>query len=199
MASVGAGRIRAFLALPLSDAFQVEVAPVLEKWMREFSAVRWVKPTEIHLTLHFFGSLEKEAVAQVNGLVRPLAQKCAPFEIFLQGTGAFPSASRPRVFWIGIKGTVESLRELHAGISGALSGAGFPVEERAFTPHLTVGRVRDGGKQRLPVNLDFPATRPRRMDRIVLFESHLTPSGAHYEVIGTYPFSETKTDTTRSS
>ncbi len=199
MASVGAGRIRAFLALPLSDAFQAEVAPVLEKWVREFPAVRWVKPAEIHVTLHFFGSLEKEAVAQVSGLVRPLTQQFAPFEIFLHGTGAFPSSSRPRVFWMGIEGNVEPLKELQAGISRTLSRGGYPVEEKVFTPHLTVGRVRDGGKQRLPVNLDFPATPPRRMDRIVLFESHLTPSGAHYEVIETYPFAETKTYATPAS
>ena len=194
MASLGTGQIRAFLALPLAEAFQSEVSPVIEKWVREFPSVRWVKPAEIHVTIHFFGTLEKEAVARVNELVRPLAEECAPFEIFLNGTGAFPSARRPRVFWMGIEGEVEPLKTLHAGIRRALSGGGFPVEERAFSPHLTVGRIRvgEGATERFPIHLDFPATRPRRMERIVLFESHLTPAGAHYEVLETYPFSQTK-------
>lgn len=189
MASLGAGRIRAFLALPLAEAFGTEVTPFIEKWKREFPGVRWVNPLEIHLTLHFFGSIEKESVGRLSSLVHPLAQKTVPFEIFLRGMGAFPSLGRPRVFWIGVEGGLEPLKTLQVGLRGALTREGYPVEERAFGPHLTVGRLRSIWRPRHAIRLDFPHSQLRRMDRVVLFQSQLTPDGPHYETIKTFPFS----------
>ena len=188
MASVEAGKIRAFLALPLAEAFQQEVSPAIGRWKKDFPGVRWVNPREIHVTLHFFGSIKKEAVTRAVGRVRPLAQKCVPFEIFLDGTGAFPSSGRLRVFWIGVEGNTAPLLGLQAEIVRNLSVAGYAVEERVFKPHLTVGRIPEGAKARFPLSLDFPKTPPRRMDRIVLFQSCLTPNGAHYETLETFPF-----------
>jgi len=191
MAPVDTKKMRVFLALPLAELFGAEVAPFIEKWRSQFPAVRWVKSTDIHVTLHFFGPVEKESVERINALVRPLAQACAPFEISLKSTGAFPSLSHPRVFWVGMEGNIAPLSQLQNEISKSLSGAGYSVEERAFKPHLTVGRVREGKKESfLPAALDFPPTRPGRMDRIVLFQSELTPGGSHYEILETYPFSK---------
>lgn len=178
---------RVFLALPLFPEFEEELKPLLEGLRRQCPEVRWISPSQAHLTLHFFGSIEATQVAGIFKLVKPIVQEKKAIQIFLRDIGGFPNAHHPRVIWAGVEGEVEALCSLQRQVEDKLAQAGFPCEERSFKAHLTLGRVRKEAR-----GFQFGAPRfgptPRKtLDKIVLFQSHLTPTGAQYEAIETYP------------
>jgi len=190
VASVETSTIRTFLALPLASSFEKEVEPIILRLKKEYPEVRWVQPTEIHITLHFFGDITKGKISETSKLIAPIVSKTKPFQISLKGLGSFPDSKRPRVIWMGIKGDVEPLIVLQNAIEKILKQAGFPCESRSFKPHLTLGRVKFPKRQIHFQQNDFQTTSPKRMDAIVLFQSHMTPQGAHYETLETFPFSQ---------
>lgn len=181
--------IRAFLALPLAQAFQAEVGSFIDVVRKKFAGVRWVKATEIHITLHFFGTTNADKIPLISDAVKPVTKNSTPIKIFLNEIGAFPNAHKPRIIWLGTGGEVNSLKLIRKSIESNLSKYGFPCETREFTPHLTLGRVKDGSKIAGIENVSFPETQGKEIYELVLFRSRLTPQGAFYEKIETYPFS----------
>ena len=155
----------------------------------EARSVRWIRAEGIHLTLSFLGDVDAGLVPAISEQLSGAAQESGHFTLELAGVGAFPSLRRPRVFWVGLSGETEHLRLLHSRVQGALSHLGFAPERRRFDPHLTVARIRrDSGPEEArragaafgQATLPEPrATIP--VDSIVLFRSHLRPSGAEYE------------------
>ncbi len=156
--------------------------------------MKWVEPRGIHLTLKFLGSVEE---AKVPALVQALPRACEgldPFEVALSGLGVFPNPSRPRVAWVGLSGGVETLLRLQEGVEKVLSPFGFPREERSFTPHLTIARLREGvapdearafGQAFLRAS---PESVSFKVEGISLMKSQLTPSGAIYTRLAFIPF-----------
>lgn len=179
--------IRAFLALPLALSFHSDISPLLENLSSKFPAVRWIKPSELHLTLHFFGSIPSSDVERISGAVKPCCEQAPPFGINLENLGGFPDLQRPRVIWLGVGGEADRLRCLCEEIETGLNRVGFFGEGPIFKPHVTVGRVRRGSKITGLEKIQFSPTPSRRVDEIILFRSHLTPLGATYERIATYP------------
>lgn len=189
LGSIDSETVRAFLAVPLAPSFQNDVALLIEELRKVDPAVRWVRAVEIHLTLHFFGSIEKHVLPKISNEIKDVTRQTHPFEIFLKGTGAFPDGARPRVIWAGVEGDVKALSDLQSRLIKRIREAGFPTEEREFKPHLTLGRIKDFRKAH-PIQLvDFPATAMKKISEIVLLQSHLSPDGAHYEAIEAYSLS----------
>lgn len=183
-------RIRVFLAIPLASLFEEEVAAFINPLKRSYPEVRWVQPSGIHVTLRFFGPVSRDEISKIRPCVIPFTKPVRPFEVFLQGFGAFPHLKRPRVLWVGMEGDLAPLKKLHREIEESLSQAGYPIEEREFKPHLTIGRVKEGGRISGLEGIAFKPTEPKLIQEAVLFESRLTPEGARYEAIETYPFSQ---------
>lgn len=181
-------KIRSFLALPLTSLFQSDVSPLLKKLKRDYPEIRWISSSEIHVTLHFFGMIAPEEVSKITGIVMPIVKQSKPFEIYLEGLGAFPNRDRPRVIWLGIRGDTSSFIALQHRIEERLRSEGFACEDREFKPHLTLGRIKDGRFAGLS-QVEFEPTSPKQVTQLALFQSHLTPQGAHYEAIATYPLS----------
>lgn len=181
--------IRSFLALPLVSLFKTEVHPFLERLREVCPEVRWVEVSQLHVTLHFFGLITPEDRIKISRIIRPIASQTKPFEILLKGVGAFPNVSRPRVIWIGVEGETENFKNLHQWIEKELENSGFPIEFREFKPHVTVGRVGKGKKFDRIHGVSFGPTTAKKVEEIVLFQSHLTPEGARYEPIEIYSLS----------
>ncbi len=179
-------KARAFLALPLAPFFQSDVTPFLERLKKDYPKIRWVSSSEIHATLHFFGTVNAKEISKISDLVAPITSRWKPFEIYLKEIGVFPNPGRPRVIWVGIQGDTSSLIDLQQRIEEGLRSNGFPCEEREFKPHLTLGRVKEGLFS--IEKIEFKATSVRKMRELTLFQSQLTPQGSHYEIIETYPF-----------
>lgn len=113
------------------------------------------------------------------------AAEVAPFDVGLRGLGGFPSPARPRVIWAGLGDGVAAAAALARRVDGALATLGFPREARAFSAHVTLGRVR-------APRLNRPLARAlagggdlgrQRVDRLVLMRSELSPRGARYTAL----------------
>jgi RNA 2',3'-cyclic 3'-phosphodiesterase len=182
---------RLFVALDPPDAVRRRavalVAELRRSGGRAADEVRWVAAENVHLTLQFLGAVPEERVAAVTEAVRTVAAQAAPLDLELSGAGGFPNARRPRVLWAGLTGDVAGLAALVTSLGRALAPLGYAPEERPFSPHLTLGRARDGrGAPGLAVALaqaaELPAA-PWRAAEVTLFESHLSPKGPRYEAL----------------
>jgi 2'-5' RNA ligase len=177
-------QIRAFIAIELPSvvrdaltAFSTELAGQVSR-----DSVRWVKPEAMHLTLRFLGDTAVDLLPQVQRAMDESAAASKPFQLRVEGFGCFPTCSRPRVLWAGVTGEVKAAHALKERLDNELALSGWPLEERAFSPHLTLGRVKDSRVLQgqswpddVPV-LDIPVT------TIYLVQSELRPQGPRYTI-----------------
>ena len=151
--------------------------------------VRWARPENVHLTLKFLGNVSGEDLDGVAEALEPVRPRHGPFEAELSGFGAFPSARRARILWAGIGEGSEPLRALARDVETSLEPLGFEREDRAYVPHLTLGRAR--GR---PVSLEAGGTPPPVPGFLVrsveLVESVLGAAGSAYFTLVDYPLSE---------
>jgi 2'-5' RNA ligase len=136
---------RAFVAVELPESLRARCAAVTERLRGEAGKVSWVKPGNLHLTLKFLGDATPSQAERLIGSLAHKLAKLSPFELELRGLGAFPSLRRPRVIWVGVAEGGPALCVLAQKVEGSAVKAGFPREARAFSPHLTLGRVKIGG------------------------------------------------------
>lgn len=176
--------IRTFLAISLPESYHGPLAEVLRVLQQSRADVKWVPVGNIHLTLKFFGNLTAEQVEAVIAALTPVAAATGSFSLAVTQLGGFPSLQSPRVIWLGCGGQLDRLQALYEAVNRALLPLGFTPEERAFTPHLTLGRVRSGqGRAELRQALQkvqVPPLPAFQVREIVLYQSILKPQGAVY-------------------
>jgi len=153
--------------------------------------VGWVRPENLHLTLKFLGQVEQTRLLAIAEVIGSVARSSVPFRLVLGGLGAFPSPRAARVIWVGVPEGAGSLAGLQARLEAELEPLGFAREERAFTAHLTLGRVRGPGhrEQLAAALISMPAELLGEMvlDRIELMKSDLRPGGARYSILHSLP------------
>jgi 2'-5' RNA ligase len=146
-------------------------------------AVAWVKRENLHYTMRFLGEVEDAAADRATAAMREAAASRQRFGAALGGFGAFPTAKRARVLWIGMLQGAEPMRLLARALDEALTKHGFEPADEAFEPHLTVGRVRAAGDWTARL-IDAPTVEARfQVDRLRLVKSALEPGGSRYETI----------------
>lgn len=145
-----------------------------------------------HLTLRFLGEVPPEHLPALRAALEPVAQASAPFDLVLEGVGAFPSPANPRVVWVG---ATEGRREVSAladRIDAALRPEVPGPSREVFVPHLTLFRVRSPPQRRRALALltgAEPPPSPRRVHvrEFCLVESTLTSQGARHRTLAAYP------------
>lgn len=186
--------IRTFIAIELAAPILEKLGDLQSRMQRDLppTLLRWVRPEGIHLTLVFLGDIQAE---QVDPIAEALAEACAghaPFTVSVTGMGCFPNVRRPRVVWIGVEELSGALVHLQHDIDRALVPLGFRPEARAFSPHLTLGRVKEGGRQALEA-LGAYVERAKvhigemEVKAVHLIRSDLRPSGAVYTELAIVP------------
>jgi 2'-5' RNA ligase len=184
-------QIRAFIAIEMSDAVRSDLSS-LQGGLRphQHPYVKWVDPKGIHLTLKFLGNIGQNQVADIEEAISQASQGVSPFQLQLGGLGAFPNLRRPRVIWVAMTGELESLLALQKGIDQALVPLGFAMESRPFTPHLTLGRLRERASPEecrkigeLVMASQFESATAMKVSEVILMRSRLTPQGAIYSHI----------------
>lgn len=187
------GKRRVFLAIPLHEIFHQEIERILRPLRLQIPGVRWVKPQQAHLTLHFFGSVPAQEIELIDVSSKKVASLFSPFKLSLGRIGGFPSLERPDIIWLGVGEPAGRLLSLQKAIQGEVRTLGFNPEARPFQPHTTIGRVKkkvpDLGSFFSKDPFEFP-TAEKTADHFVLFQSHCFPEGARYEVLKTYPFTQ---------
>jgi 2'-5' RNA ligase len=185
---------RLFVAVPVSDDAGAAVTGLVDAIRGPAAAgarrargrdVRWVRLDGLHLTLRFLGPTEEPRIAAVAEAVRRAAAAHEPFELTIDGGGAFPDPHRPRTLWLGVTDGSAELAELAATLDRELVGAGWPPGDRPFRAHLTLARsdgvagaaaiARRLADAASGIALRSPA------DRLVLYESITGGGPARYE------------------
>jgi 2'-5' RNA ligase len=154
--------MRLFAGIPIVDEARREIVALLGRLRESGWPVRWVHDDGVHLTLKFFGEVAPERLQVIEEAVRFAARGTGPLALRLEALGAFPSAARPRVLWIGVEGP-SALELLYDRLERGGEAIGFPPEGAPFQPHVTLGRVREGHRLRRAASTSStPRTRGRR-------------------------------------
>jgi 2'-5' RNA ligase len=183
--------IRAFVAANLDSGLKVALARVQDRLKATRADVGWVRPENLHLTLKFLGQVEESRISAIGQAIAAAAAGRGPVHLVFQGLGAFPRPREARVVWVGISNGAEALGALQAKVETALESLGFMREARPFTAHLTLGRVRGPAyREQLARALsEAPVEVLGEMvlDRIELMKSNLSPGGARYTILQSFP------------
>ncbi len=185
--------MRCFIALELDDAIKgkLQFAQQLFKGVRG-GRIGWCSREQMHLTLKFLGEAAEDMIPKIVQAIETAARDIPPFDMIVEGLGAFPPSGSPRVLWVGVREN-DILTRLQQRIEDNVSPLGFAPEDRRFTPHLTLGRVKERIDARacrdiIQRNKDLAAG-TQHVRRIVLFSSTLRPTGAIYDHVAEIPLS----------
>jgi 2'-5' RNA ligase len=178
---------RLFIAIELPDPVKDQVLAL----QTQIPGATWVKRHALHLTLRFLGDqVEQARVEPIKSALTAVRVK--PFELSLRQTGRFPPGTNrpPRVLWVGIS-PQPALPALHRQIERALADVGFPPDDRAFSPHITLARLKppqgaDAAAAFLNHSSRFHGE-SFTVDRFHLISSLLSPQGPSYQYLASFP------------
>ncbi len=188
--------MRLFVGVELSDDVRAAAAATAGRLREDLRKARlhldarWVAPENLHVTLWYIGEVSDERGAAISAaLAAPFP--IAPFDLALDGCGAFPPSGSPRVFWIALRAGADRMLDLWREVAARLAPLGFEPERRPYSAHLTIARVKDGGREaagirRLLGETAAPAA-ACRVAAVTLFRSHLSPKGSTYEPLARVP------------
>ena len=185
-------RIRSFIAIPVPSAGIQALDDAVKRLDSDLGrSVRWVRPESIHLTLKFMGDIQPEMAERVLDALPPVAARFSPIGLSISGMGVFPNPRRPRVLWAGVHGDLETLSALQLAIDEAVGKLGLPKEQRAFSPHLTLGRVRrdvaEGQLRRIGqvvADGELSGAPSWTADTVNLMRTELDPTGSRHYLVG---------------
>lgn len=181
-------RVRTFVAVEMSEAVRSAAAKVIRQLGKCDATVRWVEPEKMHLTLKFLGDVNSLEIPEVCRAVEDSVGEVSGFTFDLAGVGAFPKVERPRTIWLGVTTGAEELAGLQKEIEKGLKKLGYPPENRRFSPHLTLGRVKHGGPELEELSgvikslADYPVG-TTAVDEVTVFSSELTREGPVYQAL----------------
>jgi 2'-5' RNA ligase len=182
--------MRLFVGIALSDPVRQAAAAAADDLRGRLRAIdglalRWVNPSNLHITLWFLGEVADTRLQDLVGaLDRPFT--VPSFQMRLEGAGIFPASGPPRAVWLGVGPGSDSLRAAHAELASRLEPLGFEPERRAYSAHLTVARFKEVQRSAVadircivresPVDIG-----PCDVAAMTLFRSRLSPKGSEYE------------------
>lgn len=184
-------RLFCAVKVPLNEALE----EVFEAFREELSQARvnWVSPQNLHLTLKFFGDTPND---QVDGIVEALhlsAASSPPFSFTVEGCGTFGSIRQPNVIWLGIRNG-KALEDLYHNLNQFLTPLGYEPDRKLFTPHLTIGRIKEIGNtiglRALESEYSGQEFAKVRTGSFYLMESFLRPQGPLYKVVEEFKLGE---------
>jgi 2'-5' RNA ligase len=183
-------QLRCFIAVELPEEIKAGLSRLQTKLKPNQFPVKWVDPYSIHLTLKFLGNVNADMTGEITGAMAEAAQGIPPLQLEIKDLGVFPNLRRVQVVWVGVSGDLDKLLQLQKRLETNLARLGFAPEARAFTPHLTLGRVRERAsaeeRQKLGeliAGTKFEAGYTLPVESINLMRSQLTREGAIYSRI----------------
>lgn len=179
--------MRLFFAFDVPAAENARVQEAVDVLTPQIAGARWIPPANRHVTVRFIGSVDDEAVDGIKDAARRACAAVKPGIVFLEGIGAFPRSARARVLWAGVQDPDSVVAKLFEHLELALVHIGFAGEERDYTPHLTLARMKAPVPLPRECAVLLPPGEPFRLDRLLLMESKLSPGGARYEVRDSFP------------
>jgi 2'-5' RNA ligase len=191
--------LRTFVAIELDRTLRKALEKIQDQFRRQMPprSVRWVEPDGIHLTLKFLGDTSRRRIPDIQAALARACAGWAPFQFSVEGRGCFPNTRRPRVLWVAVRDKGQALARLNAAIEREVAPLGWPTEERAFSPHLTLGRVGRGVSTHDEATVGqvveasvIEQIGHQNVTAVSLIESVLEPSGAVYTRLLSIPLAE---------
>jgi 2'-5' RNA ligase len=179
--------MRLFTAIELGADVCARAAALVDTLRRRAAAsapqakITWVAPHRMHLTLRFIGEVDDQRAESILAALRaPVTIE--PFDVRWERLGSFPPRGAPRVLWAGVASGHAELARAERAVSERLAAVGIPPEDRSYSPHLTLARVREpAGLKAAPLFEGLDGTLGEtRVNAITLFRSHLSPKGPTY-------------------
>jgi 2'-5' RNA ligase len=186
--------VRAFLAIEPPEDVLLGVDLLQEKLKNEIKGkISWTRAQGNHITLKFFGNIDKDDIKNICAIVRKQVASVSPLSLTIEKMGVFPDIRKPRVLWLGATGDVERLAALQIRMENDFDGIGFPRGNRHFRVHLTLGRIKitqgvTGINESLSKYSDFTVGE-FSCKELILFQSKLMPQGAVYTKLEKFSFS----------
>jgi 2'-5' RNA ligase len=184
-------KLRLFLAVNLSLATTRKLGEAVDRLRRVSEGklrVAWVAQPNLHVTLKFLGWSNPEVVGAIVDRVREGVKGKKGIDVTARGLGAFPSERHPRVLWAGVKDPSGQLARLAADVEGWMEKLGYEKEQRAFHPHVTIGRVKEGGSaEELLAPWKEVEFGPSLIREVVLYESRMKSTGSEYTALARIP------------
>ena len=174
---------RLFVAIDLPNQAQAELLAL----QTQLPGARWVPAEQLHLTLRFLGDVEDTVIPLLTAALAGVQE--TPFDLSLHGVGHFPPRTHPKVLWTGVS-PCEQLSSVQQQIESAVQSVGLPAEERPFSPHITLARLKETPTAAV---LDFEQRHhqfrygPLAVTAFHLYESTLTGKGAVHERRHSFP------------
>ena len=187
--------LRTFIAVEIPSHVQKKIQQETEPLRKAIGAsfVRWVSIQNVHLTLKFLGDVSPASVDTLTQMLRVEADSCPELDMQISGLGSFPSLRRPRVLFIGIQAPAE-LEALYRGIESACARLGYESEGRGFSPHLTIGRIKQDASasdqqkvRQALVETKIDSLGIARVNSVHLYKSDLKPTGSVYTKLYSAP------------
>lgn len=181
--------MRCFIAIDIPEDLKDSISKVIEKLDHKIKGIKWVTPRNIHLTLKFLGEIDDKQINLVKDRLTLLKSRHSVFDISISDVGGFPNLKNPKVLWVGIH-NCEKLIKLYRDIEDTLFEIGFDKEERKFSPHLTIARIKDKKDADLILKplMDYKNYffGKIKVGEIILMKSILKPLGAEYSKLYTF-------------
>lgn len=177
--------LRLFVAVDPTDAARRRIADVQESLKRAVAARGWKvsfpKPENLHLTLKFLGSVPADRLPDLRAGLAEIGQTDR-FQICFEGISGFPGRRTPRILWLGVTEGAETLKTLAEQVDRCCARLGFEPEARELSPHLTLGRVKNGRGSLASVvdNVSPKEAGPSLVTEVTLYRSELGPGGSTY-------------------
>ncbi len=179
--------LRSFIAIELTNELHEELRILQQELKKSDIYAKWVSPENIHLTLKFLGNVDTGQIEKIKNILEEISKETKPFYLNLSGIGAFPKLDYPRVLWVGIEEGKNETIEIANKLEDGLEKIGFQKENRSFSPHLTLARIKSSkNKDRLKTLVEqnaFISKNKVYVDKLTLFKSTLTPKGSIYSKI----------------
>jgi 2'-5' RNA ligase len=177
------GKIRSFFAFDIED-YKIErrISEIQGMLANTGADLKIVSTNNMHLTIRFLGDIPISMVDVLSEEMKNL--QFSSFKLEIRGVGAFPKLNYPRVIWAGIRKGSKLLEDIFSQLEYRLTGLGFKKDNKGFSPHLTIARVRTGkNKARLAeliMELEDYEFGIVNIDCLRLKKSDLTPRGPIY-------------------
>jgi 2'-5' RNA ligase len=181
--------IRSFIALPSTSELKNVLGILQETLKKERADVKWDTPDKFHITLKFLGNVEAETLDTLAGSIASATAEMEAFRLTYRSVGAFPDLIHPRVLWVGTDSS-DTLTSLQQRVESLCERLGFPAEEKAFHPHITLGRIKGSfNLSRLTAEVKSITFEPVQTDcsELLLIKSDLRPTGSVYTTLKSFP------------
>jgi len=182
---------RTFISIDVNNEVIESLKPVQEDLKETGADLKLVNPQNIHMTLRFLGDVSESRVEVVKKAIDGITH-FDPFKINLEGMGVFPEPSYIRVIWAGVSEGSDKLCDVKNSLESNLSNNGFSKDEKDFTPHFTIARVKSGkAKDQLNAIVEDRSDEffgTVDVDSIELKKSELTSEGPIYSTISEFKF-----------